>query len=373
MSEKSGLRKNVLIASTIKTVKDTRAWGKLGSSLRETQKYQLNFLGFSKEAADTTGEEKYFPSTSAHTKWGRISAQLKFLKTLISVRPQLVICCTYEYLPIATFCKQFLKYKLIYDVQENYISNLELNPNLSPSKRRKLAKLISYCESRSGVDLYLLAEKCYLQEMPEKSPFLILENKFAGEIKPMRPRKFSSEKTDFRFLISGTLTPAYGILEAVNWFKKIHLNYPNSRLKIIGHCTLKSFQKSLEKHCHSEENIEVISAEHPLPYEQILRTYQEADFALLPYRNLPQLWEKMPTKLYEAAALGVPALIPSNPKWITFLHPFQGGYTVDFLNPDTAAAQLEQALNQHFFTQPVPAEVAWSSQHTAFIQALDKL
>lgn len=60
-------------------------------------------------------------------------------------------------------------------------------------------------EQPNGIDLFLFAESCYQNEMPEKTPYLVLENKFAGSIQQISPKNYSGKK-HLKFLISGTLT-----------------------------------------------------------------------------------------------------------------------------------------------------------------------
>ncbi|WP_192349933.1 hypothetical protein [Algoriphagus sp. Y33] len=373
MSEKSASLIPVLIASSLKPAKDTRAWGKLGLSLRESGHFSLIFMGFSQIRLKNSEDEKFYRSLSnTNSRWGRISSQAIFLKTLLRTRPKILICCTYEYLPIASFFKRILGYKLVYDVQENYIKNLDLNPRLSPAKKRKISRLIRGMEQMKGIDLFLLAELCYTEEMPDKTPFLILENKYAGEIKSVSPFKFSL-KEGYCFLISGTLTPAFGTLEAIDWFKEILNEFPKSILKIIGHCTLPSFRISLQKACENTPQIQLKASSFPIPNELIITEYSEIDFAVLPYQNRNAIKDKMPTKLFESAALGVPVLISRNPKWLDFLGTFSGGFPIDFFDPQHACQQFRAALHREYFTQSPDDSILWKSQHTDFVLAIKNL
>lgn len=373
MSEKSASRIPVLIASSLKPAKDTRAWGKLGLSLRETRNYRVSFMGFSQIPLENYEDENFYTSSSqANSAWGRISTQLKFLNILLKVRPKILICCTYEYLPIATFFKRILDFKLVYDVQENYVKNLELNPTLSPVKKAKASRIIRWMERGKGVDLYLLAEKCYADEMPEKGPFLVLENKFSGEIEKGNFIRFE-KKRGYSFLISGTLTPAFGTLEAVSWFKEIVKEFPESTLKIIGHFTLSEFGNALKEACKNTPQIELKSSNFPLPHEVIIEEYMNTDFAILPYQNRDSIKDKMPTKLFEAAALKVPVLIAANPKWLNFLKPFSGGYPIDFFDLTNAAQQFNAALTQKYFASNPDDSILWKSQHQDFITAINSL
>src|SRR5690606_8252310 len=157
-----------LIASSLKPAKDTRAWGKLALSLRETGLYRLNFMGFSQLPIENCEDENFYSSNSTtRSTWGRIFSLLKFAKLLLELRPTILIVCTYEYLPIASLFKEILGYRLVYDVQENYVKNLDLNPELSTAKKARAGKMIRRMERVKGIDLFLLAENCYTEEMPE--------------------------------------------------------------------------------------------------------------------------------------------------------------------------------------------------------------
>ncbi len=373
MGDNSVSKIPILIASSLKPTRDSRAWGKLGISLRETNKYALNIIGFStKKHEKINGVNFYSSYAKAGSKLSRLLAILRFTQILFQVRPKLVICCTYEFLPVASFFKKKIGFKLLYDVQENYQANLQLNPSLSFSQIQRASKLIQRMENVNGIDLYLLAEDSYQNEMSEKQPFLVLENKFHGEILPIPPINLK-EKKSFSFLISGTITPAFGILEGLEWFLKILEKYPNSTLKIIGQVTISSIQNQLEITAKKSSKILLETSSFPVSHQTILKAYRGIDFCLLPYRDHPAIREKMPTKLFEAAAMGVPVLVSKNPKWEYFLKSFMGGFPIDFSNPKLAIPQFEQAIQQTYFATAPGQDILWSSQETYFRQTIESL
>lgn len=363
----------ILLASSLKPVKDVRAWEKLGRSLRETNTYSLNIIGFSGKMLEQEDGVNFFSSKSSFdSKWKRVISQLRFIRLLVQIRPRVLICCTYEYLPVAVLFKKLFNFKLVYDVQENYVANLDLNPNLTGKAKERATRIIQNSESVNGIDLHLFAEKCYGEEMPEKRPFLVLENKYSGQIKPVKPIRFPLRK-GYRFVITGTITPAFGILNAVLWFKSVLKEFPESRLNIIGHLTLSEFGKELSQACQNVPEVELSLSEIPVPHEQIIQAMAKADFALLPYQNHPAIKDKMPTKLFEAAALGIPVLITPNQKWENFLKPFSGGFPVDFSNPQEAGFQFSKALEQEYFTAQPDQSIGWDSQKSDFLKAIEGL
>jgi glycosyltransferase involved in cell wall biosynthesis len=260
----------------------------------------------------------------------------------------------------------------VYDVQENYVANLELNPLLGSKQRGRLAKLIQKIEQLNGIDLFLFAESCYQNEMPEKTPFLVLENKFAGSIRQISPNNYSAKK-QFKFLISGTVTPAYGTVEAIAWYRKILTNYPGSTLRIIGHVSLDFYRKVIEESAANEPSIFLELSEIPVPHSKLLQAYSDADFLLLPYQEHAAIRDKMPTKLFEAAALGIPVLVSPNLKWETFLDTHNSGSTIDFSTMQSAEFNFRQAISKSYFTKSRDSSLLWSSQNQKFIDAISSL
>jgi glycosyltransferase involved in cell wall biosynthesis len=373
MSQFSVRKVSVLIASTLKPIRDVRAYKKLALSLGETNKYELNIIGFSPKKPKSEPGIRIFSSIKYfESKSDRIFAQLRFLSCLLRVRPKVLICCSYELLPIASSLKPLLGYKLVYDVQENYRANLDLNESLSLKQRNRADKLIRRAESVWGIDLYLLAERCYAQEMPEKVPFLILENKYEGEIHPIQAMQFRGRER-FRFCISGTITPAFGPWDAIGWFREILRSYPESELVIVGHCPIESFWVKLTQVANGLPQLSLRISRNPVPHEEIIEALTQADFALLPYQDHPAISGKMPTKLFECAALGIPVLISRNLLWESFLAKFDGGCALDFSDATNANRSFEEVLKRLFFKSTPPETVLWKTEKLHFQEAIANL
>ena len=100
-----------------------------------------------------------------------------------------------------------------------------------------------------------------------------MENKFFGEIQNHPNQKFESNQA-IEFLISGTLTPVYGVIEAIYWFVEILKIYPNYHLKIVGHFPLKSYGNELRELASKVPEISLDISEFPVDYKQILGAYK---------------------------------------------------------------------------------------------------
>ena len=363
----------VVIASTLKPIKDVRVFQKLALSLGETNKYSLNIIGFSSEKPEFDSKIRFFSSMSHfRAKWDRIWAQFRFVWRLIQIKPKLLICCTYEYLPLASLLKPLIGYRFVYDVQENYQRNLDLNPSLSVRKKKLIGWLIRKAEQVPGIDLFLLAEKCYQSEMPMKRPFLILENKYQGNIRAVRNIRLDPSLPIY-FCITGTLSPSFGTREGLTWFQKLLEAYPHFQLTIIGHCPIPAYQRQLHQEAAKYDQIHLVISDLPIPHDQIQEVLRSAQAAILPYQIQPAIREKMPTKLFECAALGIPVLMTPNPKWEKFYHNFTGGFSVDFQQTDQALATFQQFLSLTYFSTPVPESVLWKTEKLHFQEAIQNL
>ncbi|MBN7800786.1 hypothetical protein J0A67_07940 [Algoriphagus aestuariicola] len=363
----------ILIASTLKPIRDIRAFGKLAFSLGETNTYELNIIGFSPKKPQPQPGIRFFSSMgNFYSRVDRILSQARFLKCLLQVRPKILVCCTYELLPLASLLKPILGFSLVYDVQENYLTNLDLNPSLSPTAKSRSSQVIRRAEAVPNVDLFLMAEKCYIKEMPGKRPFLVLENKFRGEINKVGPLNYH-RKTGFQFCITGTITPSFGTWEAMAWLREILKAYPLSSLEIIGHCPLPGYGAKLAQLAKALPQVKLRLSPNPIAHEELMEALAKADFALLPYHLHPAISGKMPTKLYECAAMGIPVLVSPNSLWDDFLSSFAGGYSIDFSDPTLALGQFQSALTRTYFSSPPPESLLWKSQSAHLQKAFTKL
>ncbi|WP_439474456.1 hypothetical protein [Algoriphagus formosus] len=364
----------VLIASSLKPAKDARAFWRLGQTLRETNKYDLNFIGFSSKAVSNPQNDRFFISiTNTKSQLERIVSIFRFFKYCLIVKPKILICCTWEYLIPAKILKPYLGFRIIYDVQENYLANLDLIPNRSPWKVKLAKWLIEKSEGKKGIDYYLLAEKCYQDEMQNKNPFVILENKYNGPKYHPKPTIVFKEKDAFEFLLTGTITPAYGTEKGIQFFLQILERFPKSKLRVFGHVTLEYFGKNLLDQYKDHPQISLELSSDPIPYTEVLDAIYKTDFLLLPYPNHKALAKKIPSKLFESGALKTAVIIQENPTWTDFVTSHKIGLSVDFQNTQEAVKKFISGLDQGFFQEQIPEVFHWKAEGEKLLSVLDSL
>ncbi|MBT0810171.1 hypothetical protein KIH41_02605 [Litoribacter ruber] len=285
-----------------------------------------------------------------------------------------MVVTTYELLPAAVYLKKKLGFKLVYDVQENYSLNIKFNQTLPNWLGRLLSRAVSYIEKRAFkyVDHFLLAERCYQKELDLRDAFTILENKTT--LKPIQVSPFQlSPNRPLTFVISGTLTPIYGVEEAVNWFILLNKEAPHFNLSIVGHVPMQSFRRRLLELVEGHPHIHHELSSTPLPYPQITKTVSMADLVLMPYQQIASIRYKIPTKLYESLALSKPIIHAPNPLWKDITAPYSAALELDFLTPPTNTDFLSNLHTHAFYKISPSTEVTWSQESTKWILLVDNL
>lgn len=363
----------IVIASVLKPVTEPRAFTKLALSMLETNKYHINIIGFcSKKHVKTSGIHfsPIFCRTRTHLL--RLFVPFKFLSRLITYRPDAVIVTTYELLPMAILARTVLGFKLIYDLQENYSHNFLLNRSSHRMLRQLAAFLIRSIEKLAHplVDHYFFAEQIYQHQFPEITRYTVLENKYAGPVGPLPKTPRSKEPL---LLISGTITPVYGIEKAIHWFLSLRESFPLARLHILGHVPLTDFQTRLEKLSFDRPEISLNISSRPLDYTEILEAVQQADVVLLPYEPLDSIRFKIPSKLYESVALHKPLLISKNPLWEEIIQAYPAGLAVDFSKSHDAAKVFRELLDLPLYQTTPGVEVHWEGEKPKLNRILQQL
>jgi glycosyltransferase involved in cell wall biosynthesis len=364
----------IVIASVLKPLTEPRAFGKIALSLRETNKYHLNIIGFCSKKLPILPDILFTTIFGNHrTHYSRLLAPFKFAAQLFRYQPHLVIVTTYELLPAALLGKVFLQYKLVYDVQENYSKNVVLNRPPNGKFRKLTAFFIRLIETISNryIDHYIFAEKSYRKEFPNIRNYIILENKYAGN--PLPEKIQTRPHASSTFLISGTITPAYGIEEAIRWFLSLQGEMPQVKLKIIGHVPLQKFKKTVEDLTYGHSGIQLNIFPQALPHTMLLKELHAAEIVLLPYKNLGSIRAKIPTKLYESMALQKPVLISSNPLWQDLIHPYPAGISIDFSRPSEAKNHFHQLMQLPLYLKIPGGEVCWDSEKPKLLALIQNL
>ena len=355
-------KKVAVIASILKPVNDIRMYQKLGRSIRETNKYRVNIIGFAVKKPPVDSDMEFHTLYQGkRASFDRLLAPLKFFRFLVRLKPELLIICTPELLIPATFYRLFFGVQLWYDVQENYSKNVRFQSVypavLKPILRVGLwtVEVITY----PFVEHFLLAEKGYVEELKfSGSNYTVLENKAISTLTGTR----AAILEPIKLIFTGTLSLENGILEAISFIKTLRLlGYP-CQLTIIGYAPGSQILTQIKQGISGfEESIELIGGDRLVPHRQIMRHLEHAHFGLVCHRPNPSNENCIPTKLYEYLALELPILLQKQPLWESVAAPYQAAVVFDFAQFD-AKVIWEMMMQQEFYLDHPGPEVTWEQE-----------
>ncbi len=365
--------KIAVIASILKPVNDTRLYEKLGRSIRESNKYRVHIIGFGvKKLPFHVGISFHPLYQGARLGLVRLLAPWKFLLLLFKLRPELTIVCTPELLLPATLYKIFFGTKLWYDVQENYLRNIQYQ-SVYPTILKPFMILVVWMTeftTRPFVDLYLLAEKGYSAELTFiKGKFMVLENKYHPLHIP--PKAKANDKLQLVF--TGTVSRQNGVLEAISLVKKLHSNKYPVQLSIVGQVTDEELLQHINQqvNCHGEL-IKLIGGADLVPHQDIMQSAAHADFGLIAHQPNLSTQNCIPTKIYEYLGLRLPILLQSHALWESVIAPYHAGVVLDYNNfhPEFI---WEQINTGGFYTTTPGPEITWKRESVKLLKELEMI
>ncbi len=369
--------KSIAILSVLKPVNDVRAYQKIAKSILidSNDSTKITLIGFEASSNFEISNPnidfiELFTSKKNTNRLGlwRFFAGFKVFNQLLKIRPSTIIVCAVKLLPFALLFKLLSNSKLIYDVQENYAFNILYQNNYPTFLKKTLAFLIRSFEKLSSpfIDLYFLAEKCYVEEMPylKKTNYIFLENKFL--IENSLSNNFYTfnylEKREIKFLMYGSFSKTYGTLEGVLFFKKLEKELQKHGFSVFlvlaGYCSDTNYSKKIIEITENQISILRVNEEmnKPLSHQILLHQLQKTDFVILPYLLNKSTQNCIPTKIYECLAYQKPMLISENPKWKMA----NGDWGIEIENwklENEIQIIAQKILSQQFYTQPIDEKI----------------
>lgn len=367
----------ILIASVLKPADDVRSCYKIGHSLAQTNKYEVNIIGFnSKKKAKHQNIFLYPIFNFKRNSFKRLFAPFSILKIYLQLKPKLIIVNAPELLWVIFLIKIIFGTQIIYDIRENYQFNIKQNQIYKGFKKSLAAFYIWINESLSQyfIDGYFLAEEIYENQLKfiSKKPYIKLLNKSTLPQKEKGKSINYSKNQSIKFIYTGTIGREYGTIEAIDFCKKLHEKNPNITLTIIGYSPDNEYLKLIKLALSKVKYIELKTTEEPIPQSDIIIEIKDSDVAILPYQLNPNISGRFPTKIYDYLALEIPMIIPPHPKWKAFLDQFQAGYSVDFIKPDIDGFN-KSFFTKNFYIKAPGDEIQWRGQEDKLLDFIDKI
>jgi hypothetical protein len=292
-------------------------------------------------------------------------ANLTFFLALWRAKPAVVVVATFELLPAGVLYKWLRGGKLGYDVQENYVYNVLYTRVFPRFLRAVLAfciRLIERC-ALPFVDFVWVAEECYLAEMPFlKKKAIFLPNKILRDSILPYPNPLQKEEGFISVLYCGNVSRDYGVFEAVEWVAGCRQVLPTLKLCILGHCPRDIDRNDLEKIASQHDFVTLRLSDSPIPHATILDAMAKADWLVMPYQINRSVAGRIPTKFYEALALGKRMIITEHAVWQYFMAQFPEAVIIWKGRQDANELAKEILEKQAILPTPQTEGVFWEGE-----------
>lgn len=294
------------IVSRLKPANDVRMAQKLAISLEEIGFDEICITGKPFVSLPHQMGNIYFaPYECQKPEDGRKWAQISELyKKALKLKPQIIVACSPDLLPLAVTHKILFGSKLYYDIQEDYLANLSYMKTKGFLLGRFLGYLIRLTEwfCSPFVDGFFLAERKYVQKLGFiGNRYLILENK-AVSPDANNLNGLTNDKTANPLpvvFLGGTLSEEFGVTDLLTWAKEQNATLPCYELRLFGHCPSQVIRNKLNEAQKLHPWLRGKWTAYPLAFEEITKEGQNCDFYALPYRQNEAIKGKVPTKLYQ--------------------------------------------------------------------------
>ncbi len=370
----------LVLASVLKPVNDTRMFEKFAVSLSQSNKYDINIIGFSVKKTPRHPNIHTIPLYSFHRlSLKRLLAPVQYGLKLLQVKPKIIIINTPEILVVSIAYKILFGAKLVYDVQENYYRNIACNDLYPTLLKWPLAVAIRLKEHFCSplINHFILAERCYVQELSfinePKNRHTVLENKYVPLLPAPKEVNQPVKGKLLQFVLTGTLAKGYGTLDAIRFIDQMHAIYPNCRLHIIGYSANADFYQQILKYIAGKSYIQLTGGNQLVPHKAIIEAIKQAHFGLVCYHPNKSTENCLPTKLFEYMYNKLPVLLVKNPLWQSFCAQYKAAYPISFntFNPENT---LNALFSTTFYTSNTsPNQLLWANEATKLLQVLNSL
>ncbi len=365
-------KKIIAIASILKPLKDVRHYERFALSLAKTNKYDINIIANGEKKPSDDNIRFHSNGTPGRKLFQRLLIQWQTWKLILESRPDILILCSVELLPFSIFYSIFFGGKIIYDVQENYTMNFRHLGEYGFIHKYLLSHVVRLWEwlSTYYIDHYFLAEKCYEKELIFlKYNYTILENKTVLET-PFQKDK-TNQNPPLHFLFSGTLSKYAGIHRIVALIHDLKQTKVDFEFTIIGQYFNDQIGTLLRQ--TEAQNVHLIIDRNPIPHQQILEAIKNADVGVIAYKSNIVNKNKVPTKLYEYTAYGLPYLVENGSRWLKIGQEFGGAIPFDFEDPTPEQIANKVMSAQSTYQNKDRSNSLWSTEEEKLIKSIDHL
>lgn len=362
----------LVISSVLKPVTDTRMYEKIGRSIGQTKKYEVNIIGFYRKNLPNETNIKFHPIFNFNRlSLGRIFCGFRYFSKLVSLKPKYIICCTHELLIPSVIYASLSSSKIIYDLQENYFRNILFTDAFPWIARFPIAVWVRLKEyiTRPFITNYLLAEKCYRKELLfTKNKSYVIENKTVKPDKNKKHRKTYNPEI-IQLLFSGTIAKTTGIFECIELAKSLFKTDPSIRLNIVGYCSKKSILLEVNNAIKNYDFIQLIGGDKIVDHNTIVDHILASHFGLIYYPASRANDSSIPTKLYEYLGYQLPIILEQKNSFTQLADVYTASININYNSYDPIQI-LEEMRNGNFYKIEPRNEVFWESEELKLLSII---
>ncbi len=356
-------KKQVIIASILKPINDTRMYEKFGKSISKVNGFEINIVGF--KGKIPREENMHFYPLYRFQRLNivrRLLAPWQFYRLIRNLNPQVIIICTHELLWPVFIYSFFRKPRIIYDVRENYFLNIKTGSGFYSIFKPFISLYVRFKEwlVAKKIHHFTLAEKVYADQLGfVKDRWTYLPNA-AAEF-----NENGFEREPYRLLFSGTIARETGVFEAVRLAEILYESDNRYSLKIIGYCPQAKVLRELENEVRSKDYITIEGGNELVDHREIVQSIFESGIGIISYHDLPQFRGKVPTKVFEYLKYGLTPLTIGNPAIGELID--HNGYYLHVVDKEDIKQLFEQEIIQTPFIEPLN----WEFYEKSLVELLD--
>lgn len=362
-------KKIVLISSVLKPINDTRLYEKIGQSLAKKAALDVHICGFVSDVPKDKNITFHPLFNFKRLAIYRFLSYWKYAILILKVKPNIIICNTFELQLINTIYKILFGAEYYYNLEENYFKNIRYTNHFPIAIRFVLSHAVRLKERvlHPFVNHYFSAEKCYLFEMPfiEKKATTLL-NKFNLTNTPTPQLKNDSKE---HFIYSGTIAEQYGIFDVIKLIKSLHTIEPKIKLTIIGYCANDTTLHLVNEAIKNYSFIKLIGGEKRVNHHYVLEQIQLADFGVICYHNNPSTANCFPTKLYEYLHYKLPIINLTENIWSNRPVLNTAVLTINTTTENTNTI-LDNIKSHQFYKNNVTQDLYWETEEKKLFHIL---
>ncbi len=219
------------------------------------------------------------------------------------------------------FILSLQKKKVVYDIHEDYFTDIKNKTYLSKWLRLPIAFLTFFVECFFTYTFYkIAAEKYYLKRFPAAITILNYPQiTIAGT-------KSAFNHNSNRFLYTGSVSIDRGALH----LSRLVYERPDIEVTIVGRCP-PALAKKMRKESRFSKNLNIVSEGRYIPFKEILSYYRQSKWmaALVLFPDTELNRQKELTKFFEYMAIGLPIIASNFPVWIELIEKQGFGLCVD--------------------------------------------